>query len=292
MTNENVELSERHRCFGGQVEFYRHWSTACNTPMRFSIFLPPQAEHGKVPVLYWLSGLTCTEENFIEKSGAQRYAAEHGIMLVAPDTSPRGLNLPGEDDAYDFGSGAGFYLNATQAPWNAHYRMYDYVVEELPALIASTFPADVQRTGVFGHSMGGHGALTVALRNPERYRSVSAFAPICAPSLSPWGKKAFSAYLGSDESTWQKYNAHHLVRSTASRLPLLVDQGTADQFITEQLMPWELEKACREVDYPLTLRFQAGFDHSYYFISTFMRDHLAYHASALGVVGARPWTVA
>lgn len=290
MTSESVELIERHRCFGGQVEFYRHWSTACDTAMRFSIFQPPQAQQGKVPVLYWLSGLTCTEENFAVKAAAQRYAAEHGIMLVAPDTSPRGLNLPGEDDAYDFGSGAGFYVNATQAPWSAHYRMYDYIVEELPALVASAFPADTRRAGIFGHSMGGHGALIVALRNPDRYRSVSAFAPICAPTLSPWGKKAFTGYLGPDESTWREYDAHHLVRTTASRLPLLVDQGTADQFITEQLMPWELEKACHEIDYPLTLRFQTGYDHSYYFISTFMRDHLAHHASALGA-GATPWVL-
>lgn len=282
MTSESVELIERHRCFGGQVEFYRHWSSACDTSMRFSIFQPAQAERGKIPVLYWLSGLTCTEENFTVKAGAQRYAAEHGIMLVSPDTSPRGLNLPGEDDDYDFGSGAGFYVNATQVPWSAHYRMYDYIAEELPALIAGAFPADTQRVGIFGHSMGGHGALIVALRNPERYRSVSAFAPICAPTLSPWGKKAFTGYLGPNENAWREYDAHHLVRTTAARLPLLIDQGTADQFITEQLMPWELEKVCREIGYPLTLRFQADYDHSYYFISTFMRDHLAHHASALG----------
>ncbi|HET8701663.1 MAG TPA: S-formylglutathione hydrolase [Nitrococcus sp.] len=281
-----MELIERHRCFGGQVEFYRHQSTVCDTTMRFSIFLPPQARRAKVPILYWLSGLTCTEENFMVKSGAQRYAAEHGIMLVVPDTSPRGLNLPGEDDDYDFGSSAGFYVNATQPPWSAHYRMYDYVVDELPALIADAFPGDTQRTGIFGHSMGGHGALMVALRNPERYRSVSAFAPICAPTLSPWGKKAFTGYLGSDERPWREYDTHYLVQTTASRLPLLVDQGTADQYITEQLMPWALEEACREADYPLTLRFQAGYDHSYYFIGTFMRDHLAHHASALSAATA------
>ncbi|MDN5870982.1 MAG: S-formylglutathione hydrolase [Nitrococcus sp.] len=285
-----MELMGRHRCFGGQVEFYRHRSTACDTTMRFSIFRPPQAEQGKVPVLYWLSGLTCTEENFMVKASAQRYAAEHGILLVVPDTSPRGLNLPGEHDDYDFGSGAGFYLNATQPPWSAHYRMYDYVVEELPGVIADAFPADTRRAGVFGHSMGGHGALIVALRNPDRYRSASAFAPICAPSLAPWGKKAFSAYLGRDERAWREYDAHHLVRATASRLPLLVDQGTADQFLSEQLMPWELERACRESGYPLTLRLQAGYDHSYYFIDTFMRDHVAHHASALGA-GAASWVV-
>ncbi|MDN5848022.1 MAG: S-formylglutathione hydrolase [Nitrococcus sp.] len=285
-----MELMQRHRCFGGQVEFYRHWSSTCNTTMRFSIFRPPQAERGKVPVLYWLSGLTCTEENFMVKASAQRYAAAHGILLVVPDTSPRGLNLPGEDDDYDFGSGAGFYLNATQSPWSAHYRMYDYVVEELPGVIADAFPADTRRAGVFGHSMGGHGALIVALRNPDRYRSVSALAPICAPSLVPWGKKAFSAYLGREESAWREYDAHHLVQSTASRLPMLVDQGTADQYISEQLMPWELERTCREVGYPLTLRLQAGYDHSYYFVDTFMRDHVAYHASALGA-GAASWVV-
>ena len=292
MSNAGVELIASHCCFGGHVEFYRHRSTACNTTMRFSIFRPPQARHDKVPVLYWLSGLTCTEENFMVKSGAQRFAAELGIMLVAPDTSPRGLNLPGEDDAYDFGSGAGFYVNAVQDPWSAHYRMYDYVVEELPRVLAEAFPADAQRASVFGHSMGGHGALTVALRNPSRYRSVSAFSPICAPSLSPWGKKAFTAYLGPDEDDWRQYDAHHLVRSTAGQLPLLVDQGTADPFINEQLMPWELEKACRESDYPLTLRSHAGYDHSFYFISTFMRDHLAHHASALGCAGPMSWVVA
>ena len=291
MSNDSVELIESRRCFGGQVEFYRHRSSACDTIMRFSIFRPPQARHGKVPVLYWLSGLTCTEENFMVKSGAQRYAAEHGIMLVVPDTSPRGLNLLGEDESYDFGSGAGFYVNATEEPWSAHYRMYDYVVEELPGVIADAFPADARRASVFGHSMGGHGALTVALRNPGRYRSVSAFAPICAPSLSPWGKKAFTAYLGSDEHVWRQYDAHHLVRTAARQLPLLVDQGTADPFLNEQLMPWELDKACREADYPLTLRSQAGYDHSYYFISTFIRDHLAHHASALGTAGPVSWIV-
>lgn len=286
MTSANVELMERHRCYGGQIEFYRHESTACDTTMRFSIFQPPQAKQGRVPVLYWLSGLTCTEENFMVKAGAPRYAAEHGIMLVVPDTSPRGLNLPGEDDDYDFGSGAGFYLNATQPPWNAHYRMYDYVVEELPEVIATAFPADRRRTSIFGHSMGGHGALVIALRNTGRYHSVSAFAPICAPTLSPWGKKAFSAYLGPDEGAWQQYDAHYLLRTTTSRLPLFIDQGTADPFISEQLKPWELEAVCRKIDYPLTLRFQAGYDHSYYCIATFIRDHLAHHANALGVAAS------
>lgn len=291
MTSETPELIERHSCFGGQVEFYRHWSSTCETTMRFSVFQPPQVALDKVPVLYWLSGLTCTEENFTVKAGVQRYAAEQGIMLIAPDTSPRGLNLPGEDDEYDFGSGAGFYLNATQKPWSAHYRMYDYIVEELPARIADSFPADTQRAGIFGHSMGGHGALVVALRNPGRYQSVSALAPICAPTLCPWGKKAFTGYLGHDESAWRDYDAHLLIRTTTTRLPLLVDQGTADQFLEEQLKPWELEKACREVGYPLTLRFQAGYDHSYYFIATFMRDHLAHHARALGT-GSATWAQA
>lgn len=280
MTDDSLELIESHECFGGQVEIYRHDSSACSAPMRFAFYRPPQAAYGKVPVLYWLSGLTCTEENFITKAGAQRYAAEFGVMLVAPDTSPRRLGLPGEDDAYDFGTGAGFYVNATEEPWASHYRMYDYVVEELPALVADAFPADT-RAGIFGHSMGGHGALVAALRNPRRYRSVSAFSPICAPTECPWGEKAFSGYLGSDRAAWKRYDAHLLVGEAETKLPLLVDQGTADGFLEEQLMPWELEKACREANYPLTLRFQAGYDHSYYFIASFMRDHIEHHARAL-----------
>ncbi|HKJ95329.1 MAG TPA: S-formylglutathione hydrolase [Gammaproteobacteria bacterium] len=283
MPEANLELVERHGCFGGQVEFYRHRSAACDADMRFSVFHPPQAEHGNVPVLFWLSGLTCTEENFTVKAGAQRYAAEHGIMLVAPDTSPRGLGLPGEDDAYDFGSGAGFYVNATQPPWSAHYRMYDYVVDELPKLVAESLPADPARCGIFGHSMGGHGALVAALRNPGKYRSVSAFAPVCAPTRCPWGKKAFTGYLGADEAAWGEYDAHLLVARTESRLPLLVDQGTSDDFLEEQLRPWDLQQACRDAGYPLTLRFQASYDHSYYFIASFIGDHIAHHASALNV---------
>ncbi len=283
MADAQLNHLESHACFGGQVEVYSHASVACASTMRFAIFRPPQASRSRVPVLYWLSGLTCTEENFTVKAGAQRYAAEHGLMLVAPDTSPRGLGLPGEEDAYDFGTGAGFYVNATQAPWKDHYRMYDYVVEELPALVAAEFPADTDRAGIFGHSMGGHGALVAALRNPDRYRSVSAFSPICAPTLCPWGQKAFSGYLGSDETAWRAYDAHLLVAGAKpGPAPILVDQGTADGFLEEQLKPWALEQACREAGYPLTLRLQAGYDHSYYFIASFMGEHIRHHAQALG----------
>lgn len=281
MTQASLELTASHACYGGCVEYYRHQSSVCGTSMRFSVYRPPQAAYRRVPVLYWLSGLTCTEENFMVKAGAQRYASEFEVMLVVPDTSPRGLDLPGEHEDYDFGSGAGFYVNATQSPWVNHYRMYDYVLEELPALVAAHLPADTDRSGVFGHSMGGHGALVVALRNPDRYRSVSAFAPICAPTLCPWGHKAFAGYLGPDQQAWAQYDAHLLVGTTEFHQTLLVDQGTADPFLEEQLRPWDLEASCRERDHPLTLRFQAGYDHSYFFIASFMREHIAHHALAL-----------
>lgn len=260
---------------------YRHASTATSTDMEFSVFVPAAAANGPVPVVYWLSGLTCTAENFTTKAGAQRYAAEHGLLLVAPDTSPRGAAVPGEDESYDLGTGAGFYLNATVDKWARHYRMFDYVVDELPELVRSHLPARSDRESIFGHSMGGHGALVCALRNPGRYRSVSAFAPIVAPTRVPWGQRAFTEYLGPDASTWEAWDAHLLVQSASERLPLLIDQGEADGFLEEQLQPERLEAACTEVGHPIELRRHAGYDHSYYFIASFIGEHLAHHARAL-----------
>ncbi|NTX64132.1 S-formylglutathione hydrolase [Myxococcus sp. CA051A] len=275
-------LLSQHRCFDGTVGFYKHVSEACGGDMRFGVFVPPQARERKVPVLYYLAGLTCTEDTFLIKGGAQRVASELGVMLVAPDTSPRGAGYPGEDASWDFGVGAGFYLDATQAPWSARYRMGTYVTRELPALIAEHFPAREDREGIFGHSMGGHGALVCALRNPGRYRSVSAFAPIVAPMRVPWGQKAFKGYLGEDTATWREYDATELIRSAKTRLPpLLVDQGTGDKFLQEQLKPELLKEACDATGQPLTLRIHDGYDHGYYFISTFMEDHLRHHAAAL-----------
>ena len=279
MTNLNT-LGE-HASFGGTVSFHEHHSSACDAEMRFSAYVPPQAAEGPVPVLYYLAGLTATEETFMIKGGPQRLASAYGLILVAPDTSPRGLGLPGEDDDWDFGSGAGFYLDATVEPWSRHYRMGTYVTSELPAVVAEHFPASDAR-GIFGHSMGGHGALTLALKNPDLYASVSAFAPVSAPTRAPWGHKAFSGYLGRDEKLWREHDASELVR----RLPfpdgrnILVDQGTADEFLEEQLYPDILEDACRQAGQPLTLRWREGYDHNYYFISTFMEDHVRHHAEA------------
>ena len=276
MTLERVE----HRaCFGGWQDVYRHRSSVLDCDMNFAIYLPPQAESGPVPVLYWLSGLTCSEQNFITKAGAQRYAAEHGVAIVAPDTSPRGDDVA-DGEGYDLGKGAGFYVNATQAPWAAHYRMYDYVVDELPALVEANFPVTSARA-ISGHSMGGHGALVVALRNPGRYRSVSAFSPIVAPSLVPWGEKAFTAYLGDDRAAWAGYDATELVKSSSEKLPILVDQGEADEFLDGQLKPWLLKEAADAAGHPVYLRMQPGYDHSYYFIASFIGDHIAHHAKAL-----------
>jgi len=250
--------------------------------MYFSLFLPPQAEGGRVPLLTWLSGLTCTDENFVQKAGAQRAAAAQGVALLAPDTSPRGEGVADDPDgAWDLGLGAGFYVNATQAPWSAHYRMYDYVLEELPALVVAEHPLDAGRQAIFGHSMGGHGALTLALRNPERFASVSAFAPICAPTRCPWGEKAFTAFLGADRESWKAHDSCELLRAGAARLPLLVDQGSADGFLEEQLRTPLLEAACREHDYPATIRRQEGYDHSYFFIASFIDEHVAFHARHL-----------
>jgi S-formylglutathione hydrolase len=274
-------LVSDHACFGGTVQFYRHASQTCNHEMRFAVYQPPQAQRGPVPVLYFLSGLTCTEENFLVKAGAQQWAAEYGLMLVVPDTSPRNTGIPGEDSDWDFGSGAGFYVDATAAPWKAHYQMYSYVVEELPVLIAAHFPAQPDRQGIFGHSMGGHGALVCALRNPDRYRSVSALAPIVAPMGCPWGQKAFEQYLGQDKTQWQTYDASELVRRVQLSMPILIDQGQADPFLEEQLRPQIFEEACAQVGQPLTLRLHPGYDHSYYFIATWMAEHLRHHASAL-----------
>jgi S-formylglutathione hydrolase len=276
-----LELIRRHRSFGGTQAVYRHRSRATGTPMEFSIFLPFGEEDGRRPVVYWLSGLTCGWANFTEKAGAQCHAVAHGLVLVCPDTSPRGTDLPGEHDAYDFGSGAGFYVDATREPWSRHYRMYTYVAEELPELIAQNFNVDSERQGIMGHSMGGHGALTIAFKNTDRYRSLSAFAPIVAPSRVPWGVKAFRGYFGGDEAIWASHDACSLVADTEWRRPILVDQGTADEFLTTQLRPELFEEACRSAGVPLTLRRQDGYDHSYYFIATFIADHIAHHAHQL-----------
>jgi S-formylglutathione hydrolase len=279
---EGLTTLKQFRCFGGTQGVYRHDSSATRCPMEFSVYLPPQAApHAKLPVLYWLSGLTCTWANFTEKAGAQRYAAWHGLIVVAPDTSPRGVGLPGEDDAYDFGSGAGFYIDATEDPWATHYRMYSYVTAELPALINANFPTDAKRQGIFGHSMGGHGALTCAFRNPDKYRSLSAFAPICSPTRCSWGEKAFTGYLGPERQSWRAHDGSLLAAETEWRSEILIDQGTADDFLVEQLKPELLQDACAAAEIPLTLRYQAGYDHSYYFMASFIGDHLAHHARLL-----------
>ena len=279
-----IELLSEHTCFGGVQQFYKHHAKEIGLPMRFSVFVPAQATQGKVPVLFYLAGLTCTEETFAIKAGAQRVAAELGIMLVSSDTSPRGANIPGETDSWDFGVAAGFYLDASQAPWSSHYRMESYVTGELLQLVLGKFAADQDRVGIFGHSMGGHGALTLALRHPDIYRSVSAFAPIAAPSQCPWGQKAFSHYLGSDETVWQQHDASALMRGLQCPFPrgILIDQGLSDKFLAEQLLPEQFESACVAAAQPLRLRRHAGYDHGYYFISSFMEDHLRFHAEVLG----------
>ena len=273
-------LSE-HVCFGGVQGFYRHESTAIGLPMQFGVYRPPQAKHGPVPALFYLAGLTCTEETFAIKAGAQRVAAELGLMLVTPDTSPRNTGIAGADAAWDFGTAAGFYLDATQPPWNRHWRMESYVVDELPAVIAAHFPVQADRLGIFGHSMGGHGALTLALRHPGRWRSVSAFAPIAAPMRAPWGVKAFSGYLGEDRDLWKGHDATELIARGARMPECLVDQGLADKFLAEQLHVDALEKLCAEVGQPLTVRRHEGYDHGYYFIASFVADHLMHHARFL-----------
>jgi S-formylglutathione hydrolase len=278
-----LELISEHACFGGVQRFYRHHSAAIGLPMRFSVFLPPAAAGSRLPAMLYLAGLTCNEETFMTKAGAQRVAAREGMILVAPDTSPRGAGVPGETDAWDFGAGAGFYLDATEAPWSTHYRMFSYILE-LRALMAAELPVDGERVGIFGHSMGGHGALVLALRRPELFRSVSAFAPIAAPSRCPWGNKAFSGYLGSDRATWQAWDASALMAAMRNPFPqgILIDQGLADKFLTEQLHPDVFEDACRHAGQRLEVRRHAGYDHGYYFISTFMEDHLRFHRANLG----------
>ena len=274
-----MERVERKACFGGWQEVWQHESQAVGCSMRFGIYLPPQAADGPCPVLYFLSGLTCTEQNFITKAGAQRYAAEHGIIIVAPDTSPRGDDVA-DDEAYDLGKGAGFYLNATQQPWAKHYRMYDYIVDELPALIDEHFDTTGAKS-ISGHSMGGHGALVIALKNPALFRSVSAFSPIVSPSTVPWGEKAFTSYLGDDRTEWAEWDACALIANAGERLELFVDQGGADGFLEEQLRSHLLQEACDAAGHPLRLRMHAGYDHSYYFIATFIGDHIAHHAARL-----------
>ena len=260
---------------------FSHPSAICGGEMKFSVFLPPQAESGTVPVLYWLSGLTCNHENFISKAGAQQYAAQAGIMLVAPDTSPRGAEVEGEDEAYDLGTGAGFYINATAEKWEKYYRMEDYIIHELPEIIRSNFPVVEGRESIFGHSMGGHGALTLALKNPGRFRSVSAFSPICAPSQCPWGEKAFTNYLGENREVWKKHDANELIQNSTLEIPLLIDQGADDPFLEKELNFELFRKTCEKRNQKLTARLQNGYDHSYYFIATFMEDHLQHHAKAL-----------
>ena len=273
---DTLDLVSENKSFGGWLRRYRHRSEVLDCDMVFGIYLPPQAETESVPLLWWLSGLTCTDENFMQKAGAHRVAAELGMAIICPDTSPRGTDLPGEHDSYDFGSGAGFYVDATETPWNQHYRMYSYVVDELD-LVHNAFPLSGQEA-ISGHSMGGHGALVCALHNPERYQSVSAFAPICHPVNCPWGEKAFGNYLGDDRETWKVWDASELIRSRGTAHSVLVDQGDADNFLEAgQLQPEALEAACSESGVDLTLRYQPGYDHSYFFIASFIEDHLRFH---------------
>ncbi|ARU32793.1 S-formylglutathione hydrolase [Sulfuriferula sp. AH1] len=273
-----LELISEHACFGGVQRFYRHDSVAVGLTMRFSVFLPPQAQQGKVPALFYLAGLTCSEETFMIKAGAQRVAAQLGMMLIAPDTSPRGANVAGETDNWDLGVGAGFYVDATAAPWNRHYRMYSYILE-LHELMVREFPVQAGSIGIAGHSMGGHGALVLALRNPALFKTVSAFAPVCAPSRCPWGVKAFSAYLGSEQADWLQYDASALMANSKTPFPggILIDQGLSDKFLLDQLFPEAFEAACQQAQQPLELRRHAGYDHGYYFISTFVETHLLFH---------------
>ena len=275
-----MERVSEAKCFGGSQGVYSHQSSATGTPMTFQVFVPEHAPGEKLPVLWWLSGLTCTHANAMEKCEYKRACAEHGIILVGPDTSPRGDDVP-DDEAYDFGKGAGFYVDAVREPWAKHFRMRSYVEQELPALIAGAFPVDMDRQGISGHSMGGHGALTVSLRNPGRFRSTSAFAPIVSPLNCPWGEKALTGYIGDDRAAWREYDACALIEDGARLPELLVDQGRADTFLDEQLKTHLLEEACRKADIPATIRMQEGYDHSYFFVSSFIDDHIAWHAERL-----------
>ena len=278
-----IKTISENKCFNGVQSVFTHESGETGCTMRCAIYLPPQASQRKVPLLFWLSGLTCTEENFPVKAGAQRVAAELGMAIVAPDTSPRGVRFPGDDASYDFGLGAGFYVDATEAPWAANYRMYSYIVKELFDLVGANFAVDTARVGIAGHSMGGHGALTIGLKHPERFRSISAFSPIVSPMRCPWGEKALTGYLGSDRAAWPDYDATELLaRRGWKGGPILVDQGTKDQFLDTQLKPELLRTACEQAGVPLQLRMQEGYDHSYFFIATFIEDHLRHHAAQLG----------
>jgi len=277
-----VTRVSQNKCFGGMQNVFRHEAKETGCPMRFGLFLPPQAQAGRVPVLYWLSGLGSTEENFIIKAAAQRVAAELGLAIVTPDTSPRGIRNPGDDESYDFGLGAGFYVDATRMPWASNYRMYSYVSAELPRLVAEQFPVNAERAGIFGHSMGGHGALTIALKNAGRFRSMSALAPSSSPMRCPWGEKALTGYLGADRAAWKDYDSTALVAERGWKgPPILVDQGTEDQFLATQLHPELLRDACARASVPLELRMQEGYDHSYFFVATFIEDHLRFHARNL-----------
>ena len=282
MASNTIEQIGANQSFGGRQLRYKHQSAVLNCEMTFSLYLPPQAAKGPVPVLYWLSGLTCNDENFVQKAGAQQHAAEHGIAIVCPDTSPRGDGVADDPEAaYDMGLGAGFYVDAKQQPWAEHYQMYSYILDELPALINREFPVDGQRTSISGHSMGGHGALTIALKNPERFKSVSAFSPICSPLNCPWGDKVLSNYLGDDRQLWAQYDTVELIKQAKQHLPVLVDQGDADNFLAEQLKTELLVGAGQVADYPMQIRMQPDYDHSYFFIATFIAEHMAFHADAL-----------
>jgi S-formylglutathione hydrolase len=278
-----IKIISRHTSFAGEQIRFQHSSSTTACDMTCAVFLPPQITEGDVPALLWLSGLTCTDQNFMQKAGAMRLAAELGIALVAPDTSPRGPKIPDDPEgSYDLGLGAGFYVNATEEPWRTHYQMYDYIVSELPEILSQNFPIDTDNMAISGHSMGGHGALTIALKNPSQFQSVSAFAPICAPMDCPWGQKAFKAYLGEDEEEWSKYDTCALIEAGAPELPMLIDQGLADEFLNEQLRLDELESACAQADYQSIVRHHRGYDHSYFFVATFIDDHLRFHAQHLG----------
>lgn len=281
MVDNKLQEIEAIKESGGWLKRYTHQSVSCQCEMTFSLYLPPLAEEKNVPALYWLSGLTCTDDNFRTKAGAQRYAAECGVALVIPDTSPRGADVPDQEERYDLGQGAGFYLNAIQEPWATHYQMYDYVTQELPALVEANFPLIADCRSISGHSMGGHGALICALKNPTLYRSVSAFSPICNPVACAWGEGCFTAYLGDSTELWEAYDTTCLVNSGAEKIPLLIDHGLADEFLAEQLYPQRLEQVCEDNDFPLMLRRHEGYDHSYHFIATFIGEHVAYHAKAL-----------
>lgn len=287
MPEVNMEILSENKVFEGVLKRIKHRSTATNCDMTFAIYLPPQAKHKAVPVLYWLSGLTCNDENFCQKSGALKHAAYYGLAIVCPDTSPRGIDLAGQEDAYDFGSGAGFYVDATQAPWSKHYNMYSYVTSELPKLVESQFNVSDKKS-ISGHSMGGHGALVCAFKNLGHYQSISAFAPIVNPAECPWGIKAFSGYLGDNKDKWLEYDACHLIASTTEHLPLLIDQGDNDDFLSLELKPQALITAAEKAGYPLKFRMQMGYDHSYYFIASFIKSHIKHHAKALGLIHNSP----